>query len=262
MTLTTDFGDSPYVAQMKGTILRIDGNAEIVDITHAIRPQDVRQGAFALYAAVPHFPPAVHAAVVDPGVGSGRAALAVRTERASLVGPDNGLLMPAARRLGMLEVRRIENRRLMAEEVSPTFHGRDVFAPVAAHLAAGVPFDSVGPRTRRWTPLDFGAAKRTDEGLETEVVTVDPFGNVVLNAERRDLTARLEPGDPVEVIASGAMLDAVFGRTYADVAMGETVLLVGSSDFAEISVNRGSASSRLGVTGGETVRLRFAASKG
>lgn len=262
VTLTTDFGDSAYVAQMKGVILRIAGDATIVDLTHSVRPQDVRQGAFALYAAAPSFPPAVHVAVVDPGVGSERVPLAVLTEAATFVGPDNGLLIPAARRLGIREVRRIENRALMADDVSATFHGRDVFAPVAAHLARGAPFASVGPVAERWTDLDFGSARKTDDGLEAQAITVDRFGNVILNVTGTEFEAFRDRSHDVRIEVVGRAVDATLERTYSDAGAGEVVVLVGSSGLAEIAVNRGDAGSRLLVSGGEIVRLRFVPSKG
>src|SRR5256712_7799641 len=137
VTLTTDFGAGEYIGAMKGAILTVDPEATIVDIDHSIRPHDIRHGAYVLYAAVPYYPFAAHVGVVDPGVGTKRRAIVCVCEGAFLVGPDNGLLTPAARRLGLKEVREVTNRKLRRPELSDTFHGRDLFAPVAAHLMSG-----------------------------------------------------------------------------------------------------------------------------
>jgi len=148
VTLTTDFGAGEYIGAMKGAILTVDPEATIVDIDHSIRPHDIRHGAYVLYAAVPYYPFAAHVGVVDPGVGTKRRAIVCVCEGAFLVGPDNGLLIPAARRLGLKEVREITNRKLGRPELSDTFHGRDLFAPVAAHLMSGTKVKEWGPRLR------------------------------------------------------------------------------------------------------------------
>jgi S-adenosylmethionine hydrolase len=209
ITLTTDFGHAdPYVAAMKGVILSLNPVATIVDITHEVRPQQVAQGAFLLSQALPYFPPGtVHAVVVDPGVGTGRRALAVATLDALLVGPDNGVLSAALpdetrRRAGSpgpgavtlpdgYRAAAITRRRYMREPVSGTFHGRDVFAPAAAHLSLGVALGALGPAVKKVLALPpFRARRRPDGVLEGHVLHVDRFGNLITDVRAEDLSTR------------------------------------------------------------------------
>src|SRR3989449_9062309 len=179
VTLTTDFGASEYVAAMKGVLLSMDKALRIVDVRHDIAPGNVTEGAFALFTTAPHFPFAVHVGVVDPGVGTSRRGLAVVCEGAIFVGPDNGLLMPAAKRMGIKDVRELSNPAFWRHPVHPTFHGRDVFAPVAAHLTMGAKVADLGPSIRDVFELDFGRPEETSRGLETEGIYLDRFGNIV-----------------------------------------------------------------------------------
>lgn len=257
ITLTTDFGDSPYVGAMKGAILRTDPDARLVDVTHAVPPQDVRAGALALLAAAPHFPDGcVHVAVVDPGVGTARRGLCIVTRRALLVGPDNGLLIPAARALGLVAVHALENPRLTAEHVSPVFHGRDVFGPVAAHLARGVAPAEVGPRVASWVDLDFGPWARLPEGgVEGLVIAADPFGNLTTNVPDPVASDALRLGEQYRVRTGRGEVEATLRRTYGEAGPGEPLLLVGSSGFLELAVNQGSAAAALGARAGARVRV-------
>ena len=163
ITLTTDFGPGEYVGAMKGSILSVDPEATIVDIDHNIRPHDVRHGAYVLYSAVPYYPFAAHVGVVDPGVGTKRRAILCVAEGAFLIGPDNGLLIPAARRLGIKEVREITNRKLGRPELSDTFHGRDLFGPAAAHLLSGAKVKDVGPTISRTSWIWTSGRRRNDK---------------------------------------------------------------------------------------------------
>src|SRR5689334_21701027 len=160
ITLTTDFGyEDPFVGIMKGVILSIAAGARVVDLTHGVAPQDIRGAALALNFACPFFPPgAIHVAVVDPGVGSARRPILIECEDACFIGPDNGVLSLAAERKKITRVIELANQRYYLEPVSSAFHGRDIFAPAAAHLAVGVPAGDFGPELDRWNRLEMPAA--------------------------------------------------------------------------------------------------------
>ncbi len=246
-TLTTDFGPGEYVGAMKGVLLSLDPDATIVDLDNNIRAQDIRQGAYVLLAATPHFPFAVHIGVVDPGVGTRRRAIVMVCEGAILVGPDNGLLVPAARRLGLKDAREITNRKLMAKEVSATFHGRDVFAPVAAHLMTGTKVKDVGPVIKDFVDLDFGTPKASKEGLEGTVITNDRFGNIITNLPRSVVEERWPLGRKVHVSLGGYEADLPLVTTYGEVERGDFLATFASSGFLEIARREGNAAFQLHI---------------
>jgi S-adenosylmethionine hydrolase len=243
ITLLTDFGTADgYVAEMKGVILTRAPDAAVVDVTHDISPQDVECGRLAVARYWRRFPPGtVHLAVVDPGVGSSRAALAVQSDGRSLVGPDNGLLSPALLLAGARAV-----VLTIPASAAPTFHGRDVFAPVAADLALGASLDSLGSPALdlviRRTPEP---RRRPDGTIEGQVIAIDRFGNAITNL----LSLRAQS---VEV--NGAVLP--LRRSYADVEPGEPIALVGSTGLIEVAVRDGDGARRLGLTRGSVVVLR------
>jgi S-adenosylmethionine hydrolase len=251
VTLLTDFGTrDAYVAAMKGVILGICPEARLVDVTHEVPPQNVRAAAFLLAQAAPYFPRGtIHLAVVDPGVGSARRAVAVLTERAVFVGPDNGLFSLCLRNAPAWRAVEIANPRLRAAQVSSTFHGRDLFAPAAAHLARGVPFSELGPPVQDLVEIALQAPEVRGGVASGQVLHVDVFGNLVtdLAPEHLPTSAHLE----VEGHHIGALV-----RTYADVSEGALCALVGSSGLVEISVRNGSAAERLGVGVGASVRAK------
>ncbi len=255
-TLTTDFGPGEYVGARKGAIWSIDPEATIVDLDHTIRPQDVRHGAYALYTAVPHYPFAAHIGVVDPGVGTSRRGLVVVCEGALLVGPDNGLLVPVARRLGLKEVREITNQRLMAKEVSSTFHGRDVFAPVAAHLLTGAKVKDVGPVVHDFVDLDFGTPKSLPDGLEGIVLTTDRFGNIITNLPRAAVEKAWKVGSAIQVTLGGYEASLPLVTTYGEVPSGEFLATFSSGGFLEIARREGNAAFQLHMSPGLPVVLR------
>ena len=191
VTLLTDFGSADsFVGVMKGVILGIAPNVVLVDLTHAVPPQQVVVGALQLRSAVPYFPPGtIHVAVVDPGVGSTRRALVIETACGVLVGPDNGLLSLAAAALGRRCVRAIENRGLMQRPISSTFHGRDVFAPVAGQLARGLSLDSVGPVVESIVELVVTTPVQTATEIQGTVIYIDTFGNLITNIDAAMLSA-------------------------------------------------------------------------
>jgi len=241
ITLLTDFG-SFYPAQMKGVILsRLkDEELTFVDIAHDIPPQDVRAGAFALLSSVRYFPSGtIHIGVVDPGVGTGRLGLVVESGGQLFVGPDNGLLLPAARSLGKPAAYRIAGKF----EASNTFHGRDIFAPVAALLAAGQSPSSLGPKVRP-KDLDFGEPRRTSNGVEATIIYVDRFGNLILNLRRLPSP---------ELLLKGILLKKV--RTYGEARRIEPLITIGSHGFAEIAVNLGSAAEAFCLKVGDRIEL-------
>jgi S-adenosyl-L-methionine hydrolase (adenosine-forming) len=244
ITLLTDFGTrDAYVGIMKGVALGICPAARLIDLTHDVPPQAVGLGALVLRNAVEYFADGtVHVAVIDPGVGSARAPVLVVTDRALLVGPDNGLLAPAAAALGLRAVRRLAREQFFRHPVSDTFHGRDVFAPVAAHLAAGTPPDAFGPELPGLQPLDLAAPRIEANAVRGEVVYVDRFGNLITNIPAAALASFHPPGVSVRI---ARMTLSPLASTYAAVAPGAVVALIGSWRMLEVAVRDGNAAEQL-----------------
>ncbi len=244
ITLLTDFGvHDAYVGAMKGVILDICPDAVIIDITHHVRPFDVRQGAFLLHQAVPYFPVGtIHVAVVDPGVGTNRRRIGVRGRQGLYVGPDNGVLALALHRDGFVQGVELQEAKYMRPTLSPTFDGRDIFAPVAAHLACGVALEELGPPIARLVTPPFAQATRRKKTLVGEVLHIDRFGNLITNIPRDLLVAfKAAAGEVFRVKIDGATAKVAFSRAYGGVPEGTPVMVVGSSDFIEVSINRGDA---------------------
>ena len=256
VTLTTDFGASEYVAAMKGVLLSMDKDVRIVDVRHDIEPGSVAEGAFAMYTTAPHFPFAIHIGVVDPGVGTSRRGLAVVCEGAIFVGPDNGLLMPAAKRMGIKDVRELANPAYWRHPVHPTFHGRDVFAPVAGHLATGAKVADMGPSIRDPIDLEFGKPEATKDGWRANVIYVDRFGNVVTNLAGKDAEARWSYGTIVRILVGQRDFSAPFLRTFGMAVRGSLLLTVGSHGFLEIAANGGNAAHLTGLRVSDSVGIR------
>jgi len=277
ITLTTDFGlDDAYVGTMKGVILSIVSDARLVDITHRIASQDVRQTAYVLYTVYRFFPPhTVHLVVVDPGVGSARRAIALRTPRGSFVGPDNGVFSYVMAEQPLTAAVELADPRYRRARVSQTFHGRDIFAPAAAHLAAGVPIDQFGPLVPDPVTLPLPHLQVNPNVISGEVLHVDHFGNVITSIgclfwEAEELTLRPafrgtgETGaqevhfraDEASVTAEGHEIQGV-RRTYAEVEPGDALALVGSTGHLEIAVREGSGARELGLQVGDPVELRW-----
>jgi S-adenosyl-L-methionine hydrolase (adenosine-forming) len=241
-----------------GVIKRIAPEADVIDITHGIPPQRVLQGALLLAEALPYMPVGVHLAVVDPGVGGSRRPLALRGGDGRLyVGPDNGLLLVAADRLGgVAESVEIANDAYMLAPVSATFHGRDVFAPAAAHLAAGIPIGELGPGLDPvgLVRLELPAPRVEDGRIHATAVVIDRFGNLRLNAVGADLaSAGIEQGDVVGVEVADRHYSALVARTFADVGPGKLVLYEDSSRGVALAINRGSAARLLAVVAGQEI---------
>lgn len=243
ITLLTDFG-SFYPAQMKGVILsRLKDkgrDATFIDIAHDIPPQDIRAGAFALLSSVRYFPQGtIHIAVVDPGVGTERLGIVVESGGQCFVGPDNGLLIPAAKSLGAPQAYKIACKF----DASATFHGRDIFAPVASMIAGGKSIQSIGPRIEP-IDIDFGAARQTENGISATIIYVDRFGNLILNMKKLPTSC---------ISLKGIKLKRA--KTYAEARRIEPLITIGSHGFAEIAVNQGSAADAFGLKAGDTIEL-------
>ena len=256
VTFLSDFGvDSPYPAAMKAVAAAIC-DARFIDISHAVPRHGVRTGAYLLWSVAPACPEGtVHCAVVDPAVGTPRAPLAVASGGHTFVGPDNGILMPAARRLGRPEVYRLTNPAYWRHPVSATFHGRDVFAPAAAHHAAGVALDAMGGPAPNWVDLTLEEGAWDGPALRGEVLWVDPFGNLVTTIPGT-LLAGLAEGRQAVVEVGARKLPATVGRTFGDVPAGGAVVLSGSDGLVEIAVNRGRAADLLAASPADLVRVR------
>ncbi len=259
ITLITDFGtEDEYVGLIKGVILGIDPDAVLVDVTHAIGPQDVVQAAFALEASYRYFPAGtIHVVVVDPGVGTERGILCLERHRQIVVAPDNGVLTLLLDEGGSPRLRRLENRSFWLREVSPTFHGRDIIAPTAAHLSKGADFSELGPLFDPGEAVRLGRLRpvvRQDDEIEGTIVHVDRFGNLITNVPAGLLEA--DAGGRVMDIAVGGARIGVLSRTYAEGKPAALLALIGSRGYLEIAVNRGSARDALGLGAGDTVRVR------
>lgn len=248
---------------LHGVITSIAPWARIIDITHGIPPQHVLHGALVLADSLVFMPVGVHLAVVDPDVGGNRRAVALRGLDGRLyVGPDNGLLIPAADRLGGVgEAVEITNPAVTLDPVSPTFHGRDVFAPAAAHLANGLPLADLGPPIDpdSLVRVELPTARVEDGHVHVTVVIVDRFGNVRLNVSREDLeTAGIRQGDRIEIEVDSRHFSGLFGRTFTDVGRGALLLFEDSSHTIAIAVNSGSAARLLSVLTGQGLVLTAA----
>ncbi len=256
ITLLTDFGTKDaYVASLKGVILGLNPAAALVDLTHEVPPQDIRAGAFILAEAAAYFPPGtIHLAVVDPGVGSGRRALAACGRGQYWVGPDNGVLHLAFVGAPDLSIVSLENSACFQPQVSPTFHGRDIFAPVAAHLSLGVNLDRFGPRITDPVSLGWPEPQFNRESVQGEIIHVDGFGNLVSNIPAGDLMAWL--GEQSLELKAGPLHLQGLARTYADRAPGEFLALAGSHGFIEIACTGNNAARRLKNGVGLPVEIR------
>jgi hypothetical protein len=255
VTLTTDFGTrDPFVGIMKGVILDVAPEARLVDLTHEVPAQDVVAGAHVLRSAVPWFPRGtIHLAVVDPGVGTRRRALLIETDGAWFVGPDNGLLslaVPARAARRILDVSRSPVR---LQPTSRTFHGRDLFAPVAAALASGVAPDQLGRAVRSMHRLAAPKVRRRGRTLHGEVLWVDRFGNLTTSIGRADLASTGFRRGRLSITIGGHVVP--FRSSYAAVARHHAVALLNSSDLLEVAVNQGSAAAALDAGPGVAVRV-------
>jgi len=260
VTLITDFGLSDeYVGVIKGVILSHDTDISIVDISHRIPPQDIHTASHLLARACGYFPPGtVHLVVVDPGVGSERAMLALKADSHYFVGPDNGVFTPVLRAAQLLAVHRITEAGLFLPKVSNTFHGRDIMAPVAAQLATGLAIDKVGPNISPGDCLLLGTSPCSviDGVLHGEITHIDRFGNLCTNVSRRELE-RFSHGRKItiQVGEDGGCTVDTFCSSYAEQAENVLLALYDSHDFLEIAENMGNAAQRFQVSAGSWIYI-------
>ena len=260
VSFLSDFGlQDDFVGTCHGVIKRIAPETQIIDVTHGIPPQQILQGALVLASTLPYMPVGVHLAVIDPGVGSSRRALALRDEEGRFfVGPDNGLLVPAADRAGIAVAHELANPEYALETISRTFHGRDLFAPAAAHLSLGVAIEELGP------PLDADALVRLDlpqpelgpDKIAATVLYVDTFGNIALNVTREHVAeVGIVPGTQVELELGGERFYAVAARTFADARAGDIMLYEDSYRNMSVAISDGSAGEMLHARPGQSLRI-------
>lgn len=253
ITLITDFGLSdPYVGMMKGVILSLNPEARVVDITHQIGTGAILQASRILSETHPFFPKGtVHVAVVDPSVGSRRRLIALRAGEHLFVGPDNGIFWPTIDALGPARIIELTESRFFLPSITHTFHGRDVFAPVAAHLSLGVDLEEMGRPISDPTPLAIPEPYRKGDTLLGQILQADHFGNLITNIGAREL-ARFLGSDQAEVQVGRLRVQGL-RKIYADVEEGRPLALINSSNVLEIAVNLGRASAYMGVESGEIV---------
>ena len=260
VTFLSDFGlQDDFVGTCHGVIKRIAPDVQIIDITHGIPPRAIVQGALVLANTVPYMPVGAHLAVVDPGVGGPRRQLALRdAEGRAYVGPDNGLLLPAAERAGIAEAHEIVNPEYALSPVSRTFHGRDIFAPAAAHVANGLALAELGP------PIDPSALVRLElpqaevrtNRIGATVLYIDAFGNMQLNLTREHLEqADVQPGARVELELAGQRYYAIAARTFSDARTGDLILYEDSWGNVAVAMNRGNAAEMLSARSGQELRI-------
>ncbi len=261
ITLTTDFGQGEYVAVMKGVILSINHDARLLDVTHAIMPQNILHGAYVLYSTLPYFKNAVHVGVVDPGVGTQRKGLIIECENTFLVGPDNGLLIPAARRLAMKKIYVISNQYYMLNNVSDTFHGRDVFAPVAAHLSLDVLPEEIGEPIEDFVDLKLEYHVIREDTLEGKIIHVDNFGNLITSLKKEVIEEHFEFGSILKIVIErkNDWLDKKipYLQSYGFGKKDELLATISSSGFFEIAINSGSARDCFGADTGSRIRVHI-----
>jgi len=254
ITLTTDFGSRDgYVAQMKGVILGINPQARLIDVTHDIESFDIMEAALVIRGLSEYFPAGtVHVAVVDPGVGSSRRGIVMRLNGRFYVGPDNGLFSLVFARSRASDVREISNSNLFLRQPHPTFHGRDVFAPAAAHLSMGIAFDAVGAVVEDPVILSIPEPIQTEDGIEGEIIHLDRFGNLTSNIESGMLHRS------VDSVQTGGWEIKGIKKFFSEVPTGAPIAVINSFGFLEIAVNLGNASLDLGVQKGSRVKVKWA----
>lgn len=254
ITILSDFGlEDPYVAEMKGTILSINPNSILVDVTHNVAKFDIQNGAFILSSATPYFPKGtIHIAVVDPGVGTKRRAIVIQTKKGYFIGPDNGLLILAAEHQGILRIHQLTNPKFMLSGVSSTFHGRDVFAPAAAYIEKGTKPEKFGPEIHEPVRPEFSKIKHTKDGITCRVLHIDSFGNIITNLSKTEATKLPEN---LNIKIQKNELKIKLKKTYGETKPNEAMALIGSHGFLEIALNRGNAAEKFQAKNGNEVTI-------
>jgi S-adenosylmethionine hydrolase len=257
ITLTTDFGTNDYlVGAMKGVILNINPAARIVDINHHVAPFDILDGALAIASAYKYFPPrTIHVVIVDPGVGTERRPLLVSGEKQYFVAPDNGVLSMIFERESCV-VRHVTAEHYFLNPISPTFHGRDVFAPTAAWLAKAWQTEAFGEEITDYVRFSMPKAKPAGQAIKGVVLRVDAFGNLMTNLTTEDVPAAMVASGDIKLAVNGKEVRKI-ARTFGDGIPGEPIAVFGSAGYLEIAVNRGNAARALGANRGAEVSLEL-----
>jgi S-adenosyl-L-methionine hydrolase (adenosine-forming) len=260
ITLLSDFGlTDPYVAEMKAVILSANADLNIVDVSHGVERHNITMGSFILETASPYFPQgSIHVAVVDPGVGTERLPLVVHCKRGMLVGPDNGLLTRASKRLGFKGAYQIDTHRIKGEKISATFHGRDIFAKTAVNLANGLKPNAVGTKVKRLVKLDIPDAVISTGRINCTILYVDSFGNVVLNITDEDIARlHLHLGDHITIRTKERQSSGLVAKTYSDIPRAQLGIVQGSQGYLEIATRERSASAKLGLKPLDRIEIRL-----
>lgn len=255
VTLTTDFGlTDPYLGQVKGVILGLCPQAVLTDLTHLIEPRHILQGALVVAESAPYFPAGtIHLAVVDPGVGTERRAMVVQAEGQLFVAPDNGLLTPVIKRNRKARIRLVTNKDYLRPTISPTFHGRDIFAPAAGHLAAGLAPSKLGPKIDDPVLLEWPEPVLSHGRIKGQVLSVDRFGNLITNIST-EMICQSHGSKPPRIELGGQSLIGLH-LTYAEEDPGQPLALIGGLDLLEIAVNQGRADEFFGLRQGAEVEV-------
>ncbi len=253
ITLLTDFGEQDgFIGVIKGVIYGINPAARIVDITHYITPQDIEAGAFILNNSYQYFPKGtVHLAVVDPGVGTDRRVLAVQTDNYFFVAPDNHILKYIFHECETFTVVDVLNKKYFLDEISTTFHGRDIFSPVAAHLSNGIALDELGERITDFDRGEVIEPMQSDNKLIGRIIYIDRFGNLITNINQSQIIKH-----EISVHIGANTIDKL-SNFYSEVEHGKPVAVIGSSGYLEIAVRNGNAQKQLGVNRSDVVELLF-----
>ncbi len=261
ITLLTDFGlNDPFVGIMKGVIYNINPQAKIVDLTHNIESYSIRQAALILLASYKYFSKGtIHVVVVDPGVGGKRKAIAIETTNYYFIGPDNGVLLPAAKDDGIVKIINLSNKTFFLNPVSYTFHGRDIFAPCAAYLSLGINIDTFGERLNIGDveDLSLNIIDKYSDHIVAEVIHIDKFGNLVLNVRGEVLLNRVKFGDLVQLNVHGKEVSVKFVRTFSEVSKHSPCLYIDSFGLLELGVNMGNAREFFKLNIGDKICLRI-----
>lgn len=255
ITILTDFGQrDAYVAAMKGTILELAPNAKIIDIAHDLKRYDIIQAAFILLNSSKYFPMnTIHLVVVDPGVGTERRRIIVQGNRSYYIGPDNGVLSLATQEEGLKKIVLISERKYMRSNVTATFEGRDIFAPVAAHLAQGVPIESFGQKADHLIQLRISQPLISNHHISGEIIHIDGFGNIITNVTYSQIQDLMTIGQKYQVTINEMPKTMKYMKSYAYVSPGELVIITGSSKYMEISINQGNAQKLFNAKTGDPI---------
>ena len=257
ITLVTDFGnESGYAGVMKGVILTVNHNCQVIDITHQVSPHDIEEAAFLLYNTYSYFPKhSIHIVVVDPGVGSERIPIVVETDKHWFVGPDNGVFSLLFSGEGVKKVWEITNKCYFLPEVSSTFHGRDIFAPIAAHLSLGVPAEELGKEVKKFIRLKDIDPKVFKGMIKAKVIHVDRFGNLVSNISQ-DLFNKVVADKSFSITVGGRKVQKL-SLSYTEAGNDEILALFGSSGWLEVSLKDGNCQKELQVKKGAAVEINY-----